>query len=89
VPEAQRQFVNSEYLPAGFDKDGKQIRPAGPLYAGQGGAWASTPGFATASSAPAPDPTKINTPADFSATYGKLSSGDTYTAPDGTVRKKK
>ena len=51
--------------------------PKGDKYAGQGGEWASQP-----------PQTQINTPADFSATYAKLSSGATYTAPDGTQRRK-
>jgi hypothetical protein len=52
--------------------------PNGDKYGGKGGQWASQP----------PPPTQINTPADFSAAYSKLSSGATYTAPDGTQRRK-
>jgi hypothetical protein len=51
--------------------------PNGDKYGGKGGQWASQP-----------PPTQINTPADFSAAYSKLSSGATYTAPDGTQRRK-
>ena len=53
------------------------ICPRATSMPGEGGEWASQP-----------PQTQINTPADFSATYSKLPSGATYTAPDGTQRRK-
>ena len=86
VPENQRGLVNSEYLPAGFDKDGKQIRPAGPLYAGQGGTWASQPGFASAPASnatspggPSAAPATVQTPDDVA----KLPKGTPFVVPSG------
>jgi hypothetical protein len=40
-----RNLVSPEYLPAGLDAKGNAVRTPGPLYNGQGGAWASAPGF--------------------------------------------
>jgi hypothetical protein len=104
VPDNLKSLVNPIYLPAQTDAKGHQVRPAGPLYTGAGGAWA------TRASAPQPQqpPASASTiaapggggraaggadlsgmsDADANAAYDKLPSGTVFVGPDGKPHRK-
>jgi hypothetical protein len=80
---------NLKWGPDGKPLVDQTFRPGGTFYI-NGGDWLNHPPAQGAQPAQGggPPPTAINTPGDFSATYNKLPSGATYTAPDGTTRRK-